>query len=306
MELHPILRYPGGKTRLRKELLQHVPEHKTYVEPFVGGGSLFFGKKPADKAVISDINEPLVKFYKTVPKLENGISCNFKDKQSKEAFEKEKEREPEGPLDRVCNFLYLNKCSYGGKQDNFAKNTCVRNGKQVGIKRFGKNIDKYKERLGSDNVEILNKDYKTVIEEYDSPNTFFYLDPPYLGPKDVYDYDEIDHEELKEILENVKGKWLLSIDNHPKIKELYKDFDQKVVSFRYTLGDNRDEKKELLIANYDLNSPDLGNPISRRRKMVVNLGGAGIFYYGLFKTVGIDENPWGLVEMFLGLCFMKR
>ena len=72
--------------------------------------------------------------------------------------------------------------------------------------------------------EILNSDYKEVISKYDSPETFFYLDPPYMGREKYYinhDFNENSHYELSSILNNIKGRFALSYYYFDGIKELY-------------------------------------------------------------------------------------
>ena len=63
--MKPILCWTGGKTKLKKTILDHVPNnHEVYVEPFVGGGSVFFAKDQKPKMVINDKNKELIRFYK--------------------------------------------------------------------------------------------------------------------------------------------------------------------------------------------------------------------------------------------------
>ena len=93
--------------------------------------------------------------------------------------------------------------------------------------------------------EILNVDYKEVISKYDSPETFFYLDPPYMGREKYYinhDFNENSHYELSSILNNIKGRFALSYYYFDGIKELYPNcrFESK----KTIMG------TELLIMNY--------------------------------------------------------
>jgi len=100
-----------------------------------------------------------------------------------------------------------------------------------------------------DNIKanyIIHTDYKEVIKIYDDINIFFYLDPPYLNKEYLYkncEYLNRDfHIELKDILNNIKGKFLLSYNNHNFIKYLYKNFD--IIEIK----DNKVD--EILIKNY--------------------------------------------------------
>ena len=90
--------------------------------------------------------------------------------------------------------------------------------------------------------------------KYDSPNSFFYIDPPYEGSdKEHYENSYIDYEELKDYLDRLRGKFLLSINDSPYIRKLFKDYDITKVKTRYTdplKGGQSRVKIELLIKNY--------------------------------------------------------
>jgi DNA adenine methylase len=111
-----------------------------------------------------------------------------------------------------------------------------------------KNYPKYRERL-KDTI-ILNTSYENVIKEYDSPTTFFYLDPPYENSKKTTSsrYESIDYTQLRDTLKSIQGKFLLSINDSPFIRELFKDFTIEEVETRYCLKQRR--VVELLIKNY--------------------------------------------------------
>ncbi|RLE37159.1 DNA adenine methylase, partial [Candidatus Woesearchaeota archaeon] len=109
-------------------------------------------------------------------------------------------------------------------------------------------------------VVIENLDYRECIRKYDSPETWFYLDPPYLGYKGGYvhgDWSEKDYEELYRILRSIKGKWIMNHADHPYIRELFKEFYIIEVECirstkRVKKGGKREKYTELLIANYSL------------------------------------------------------
>jgi DNA adenine methylase len=119
-------------------------------------------------------------------------------------------------------------------------------------KTISSDYNKHKERLKK--TLILNKNYKDVIKKYDSPTTFFYLDPPYEGSnKSHYDFPEFDFLELFEILKNIKGYFLLSYNYSIDVKKLFKDFNIQIIKTKYSSGTKGGQdiiKKELLISNY--------------------------------------------------------
>ena len=105
-------------------------------------------------------------------------------------------------------------------------------------------------------VIIENRDFESCIRQYDSPDTFYYLDPPYYGTEDFYDagFTKTDHQRLRDVLGSVCGKWLLSYNACEPIRELYAGFMQeeltRVNSLGLTYGAGA-EYREILISNYD-------------------------------------------------------
>lgn len=113
-----------------------------------------------------------------------------------------------------------------------------------------KYIDYYQERM--QNTKILNESYEKVIKKYDSPSTFFYLDPPYENSENLYEDFAIDYEVMRDLLDGVKGRWLLSINDSSKIRNVFagykiRGFTLKAVGNK-GVGDK--PRRELLISNY--------------------------------------------------------
>ena len=87
-------------------------------------------------------------------------------------------------------------------------------------------------------IKISNVDYKEVLKQHDSDDTFFYLDPPYVGFENYYinnTFKGESHSELSEELKKIKGKWLLSYYKFDKLEEWYSNY--KVVSKRHNLSE---------------------------------------------------------------------
>lgn len=118
-----------------------------------------------------------------------------------------------------------------------------------------RNLEKVKaasERLRQ--VIIEKQDFAKLIARFDTPNTFFYLDPPYYTKEHLYDREDADaftkHEELAAILKNIKGKFLLSYNNDPYIRDLYKNLITEEVEAQYTVSGAFQTEVELLIRNF--------------------------------------------------------
>ncbi|WP_285657352.1 DNA adenine methylase [Helicobacter bizzozeronii] len=119
--------------------------------------------------------------------------------------------------------------------------------------------DFYKESKRLQRVIFANKDFEDFIKTYDTPQTFFYCDPPYIGSADIYDdiggnnaFILADHARLANTLKNIEGKFLLSINDHPLALELYSGFniEQTKTTYGMRAGLSAMGVQELLISNY--------------------------------------------------------
>ena len=247
--LAPMVCWTGGKSKLKKRILALIPkDHDTYVEPFIGGGSVYFSKPLAKKTVINDKDKELISFYKGFKNTKCGqiLSCPLptNKKQFKKALDKKNKS--------VCNFLQVNKRGYGRK----TKSPTFGNAggsKTAGIKNIAKNCEDYKAKL--DKTTILNQDWQKVFKKYDSKKTFTYLDPPY---HEAWGYgkglDGVTPEAVCSLVKKSKGKVLLSYNNHPTVLKACKGLKIRKVATKYELQKSitKDPKNvtELLISNY--------------------------------------------------------
>lgn len=237
----------GGKSRLKKVLINYFPdnyESMTYIEPFFGGGSLFFYKEQSKKEIINDLDKNIFILMKGFKKYDgNEISKSINGNYDKDKFIILKNYKPKTEYNKFIQVLLLIKLSFFSEMQAFNKNRFYINS------NYG---NKYNERLK--NTIILNKDYKEVIKKYDSPNSFFYLDPPYSMSKKekYYNNQYININELYDTIKNIKGKFLVSFDDNKEVKELFKDFKIIKVSTSYAPTQNieRRKKTEILIKNY--------------------------------------------------------
>lgn len=149
---------------------------------------------------------------------------------------------------RAAMFLKLLRNSYSSSGKSFAS-------QPFDIRKLFGLIQELENRMA--NVVVENQDFETLIRHYDRPDAFFYLDPPYYSTEDMYEagFGNEDHIRLRDILGNIKGRFLLSYNDCPEIRGLYEGFAlfdfSRIHSMaqRYEAGK---EFKELLVANYDL------------------------------------------------------
>lgn len=261
----------GGKRQLAKRIVSLIPPHKTYVEPFCGAASVFWAKEPSGVEVLNDLDPDLMRFYRDIGKIDRcDVVAIAKDWDRLKA--------KEGKLE-VCELLAEVNCSFGSVRGSKAlpkagqqRKQCYQNAPQ-----FHRYLPQYQARLKD--TKLHNEDWQKVVGRYDSPETFFYFDPPYHGTSRGYRYSEDQLAKLAETLPDLKGKWLLSYDDHTDVRRAFRGSHMLEVDSRYTIkaGSNTDRGRQLLIANYPLEA-----------KMAEGLGQAVITGLGIgteFKVV---------------------
>lgn len=247
----PICRM-GGKSRLRKTIIDMIPDHTCYVELFFGAGWVYFGKEPSKVEVINDIDRELINLFRMIkyhaPEIERMLEYEFS---GRDMFEEYKNCTIEylTEINRAVRFLYLITQSFGGKGKHYGYGTTSKPKPQI----FYKNVlIDLKERLRNTYVENLS--FETIIDKYDRDYTFFFADPPYFETTGYGDEFAGEHHLLlRDKLNNLKGKFLLTINDHEKTREWYKDFNIKEVEVNYSVSKNHKDKqkyKELIITNY--------------------------------------------------------
>lgn len=195
----------GGKRFLAHRIASHIPYHKLYVEPFAGGAAVLYAKDPSPKEVLND-RDPEIAFMHRFIK-----DHSTEDRQAlakrdwtigKETHERLKKMKPETDRDRFYKSFYLTRSSYGkmrGGSFNHAN---------AGVKiDFPANIERAQARLK--NVAVSNKDYRDVLKEHDDPETFFYMDPPYPGKFNLFDFG-FKHKEFLKAIKGLKANWIVS------------------------------------------------------------------------------------------------
>ena len=248
----PICRM-GGKSKLRKKIIEMIPEYTCYVELFFGAGWVYFGKEPSKVEVINDIDKELVNLFKMIkchaPEMERVLKYEFC---SRDIFELYRKGSIENltEIERAIRFLYLINQSFAGRGNTFGYGTT----RQPSQKIFNSDtLEEIRERLKNTYVE--NKNFIDIIDRYDRDHTFFFCDPPYFELSGYgNEFGEKEHLLLRDKLKNIKGKFLLTINDHPKVREWYKDFDIEEVQVNYSIcreSKGRGKYNELIIKNYN-------------------------------------------------------
>jgi DNA adenine methylase len=107
------------------------------------------------------------------------------------------------------------------------------------------------------NVQLECLPYQEIITRYDRPDTFFYLDPPYFGlPHYKFNFTENDYIELAAVLSNLKGRFLLSLNDKPPVRRIFASFKIHSLNFSYSAQRQAGKTyREVLISNYSLPVP---------------------------------------------------
>jgi DNA adenine methylase len=245
--------YFGGKNRLAKIIIEQMPKHRTYVEPFAGGARVLFGKTPSKIEVLNDLDGDVTNFFRICQQHHQELIryLHF-HLVSREWFGLLMKTKPEVLTDiqRAARFFYLQRICYGGKVLSKTFGYAVSGKPRYDATKIPEIIEQTHERLAKVQVESLP--YDDVLKRYDRPETFFYCDPPYYDiPAYRFNLSEADFEILRDRLKGIKGKFLLSINDVPQVRRLFSAFHIARVKTAYSVNKNRQKRvSELLIRNY--------------------------------------------------------
>ena len=257
MPVVPILTRVGSKKPIRDLVKRKSPSDYTfYIEPFVGSGAVYFYLDIGDTpAVISDLDSDLINAHKIIksnPSIDNLSKYeNMTDSRVDALINKKRTN---GSLEKLAQYTARTSGTFGGKPAKADKKGNYKVYKYADIstklKRIPDNADYMKNTL------VLNQDYKTVIKKYDRAGAFIYLDPPYQDSNGLYDFPDMDFEEMADVLAKVKGKFLMSINDSPEIRKIFKRFKISKVVVRGGGGSDKEgvigagSRNELFIYNY--------------------------------------------------------
>ena len=242
-KLTPPIGRVGGKSQIAARIIKLFPPHKIYVEPFVGAGNIIYRKPFSQIEIINDLDKDMYKIFCGIKSRGDWIDKNiYRTYLTKYQFDSIKDKND------LMSLLYKYHCSFSSKGETYNDRNFFKQGKNPSI--WKANFSALQDRLKD--VQIYNDDYKNIIRHFDSPDTFFYLDPPYENTKKYTNY--VSPEDVYLTLKKIKGKFLLSYNDSPRIREIFKEFRIRNVSTKYTgnlLGTSNNEKvNELIITNY--------------------------------------------------------
>ncbi|MEO5335003.1 MAG: DNA adenine methylase [Magnetococcus sp. YQC-5] len=252
----PLSGWLGGKYLLSKTIVPMIPECQCYAEPFAGAAWILFRKKPSPCEVLNDINGDVVNLYRVVQHHWGAFTEALQwVLSSREEFERFLDTPTVALTDiqRAVRFYYVHKLSFGGRmvgRRSFSMSaTMPSNLNPLAVHR---EIAAAHRRLARVTIEHLP--YMELISRYDRAGTFFYIDPPYWDCEQYYGkgiFSKGDFARLASQLATLKGRFLLSLNDVPEVREIFHEFQIDAVTTRYSCAANQNvPAKEVLIRNY--------------------------------------------------------
>ena len=274
----PFIKWVGGKTRLLPELRKRMPKRiGAYVEPFVGGGALFFDMQPA-YAILNDVCPMLVNLYITIrdnkDELVDSLNCYEKEYNTLTSINAKKgfyyqnrtgfnarDYETDLTVDDAARFIFLNKSNFNGLyRENAAGKYNAAFGWKESIRLFDEaNLSSCSATL--QNASVTNGDFADACNSL-SAGDFVYFDPPYYSTFAGYQaggFSKEDHLRLHDLFQRLTKSGIacmLSNSNADFIKNLYAGYNIEVVQAKRTINRNGNGRygEELIITNYMSNS----------------------------------------------------
>lgn len=254
--VRPVAGYIGGKRALAARVIERIEAvpHRTYAEPFVGMGGIFFRRKAAPPAeVINDRNGEVANLFRILQRHYPQFMDTLKFQLSgRREFERLKASDPATltDLERAGRFLYLQRLAFGGKVASQNFGVDPRSGAGFNLTRLEPLLADVHERLAGVTIECL--DWLAFIDRYDRPETLFYLDPPYFGSEGDYGkalFSRDQFETMAARLAKLKGRFILSINDVPAVRTTFAGFQMEEVGLRYSVGGGKGTAaRELVIS----------------------------------------------------------
>ncbi|MFN3858434.1 MAG: DNA adenine methylase [Caulobacter sp.] len=251
----PAAPYIGGKKNLALRLVDRIEavDHLTYAEPFVGMGGVFLRRRRRAKAeVINDWSQDVWTFYRVLQEHYAAFLDMLRFQITTRAgFERLAAVDPATLTDmqRAARFLYLQRTAFGGKVTGRNFGVSLHRPGRFDMSKVATLLEELRERLSGVIVERLP--FQAFMARYDSPETLFFLDPPYWGSEGDYGrelFSKADFGVLVEALKALRGAFILTINDVPATRELFADFEVEAVSTHYSVQGGMAKAGELIVS----------------------------------------------------------
>jgi len=275
--------YPGSKGRLAGWVIDHIPDHQCYVEPFGGSAAVLLQKPKSSVEILNDCDGDIVHFYKVIRDREGELVEWLKqtpfsrDLHRKYSHQYYAGYRPDDDLERAGRWFYLRNTQFAQKYTCFSGfRLCQpRNHASVYQNRTDR-LHAVADRLR--HVQVANRDYADLVDRTDAEDTFFYFDPPYVDVgDDIYSHEgAFDHVRFVNILEETEANWIVSYTDLPSsLKDDYYVVEQSARgTMRAGQGGWEQENTERLVMNFDPSrEPSFVDQSTRQQTLVQTDGG---------------------------------
>lgn len=256
--VRPAAAYIGGKRMLAKRLVALINEtpHQIYAEGFVGMGGVFFRRDHRPKSeIINDLSDDVSNLFRILQHHYVAFLDMLRFQiTTRSGFDKLLALEPRSltDLQRAARFIYLQRTSFGGKVAGRHFGVSPGNPARFDVTKLAPVLEAIHERLSAVVIEQLP--WQDFLRRYDRAETLFYLDPPYFGCEDDYGpamFARGDFEMMADSLRQMKGRVILSLNDHPEVRRIFEGFNFRDEDVRWTLRGNSNAKiaKEVIITN---------------------------------------------------------
>jgi DNA adenine methylase len=247
------LPYIGGKRNLAKQIIALFPEHTTYVEAFAGGAQVLFAKEPSKVEVLNDLDGEIVNFFRVVREHYEEMLRYFRFMLvGRKWYELLRATDAQTLTDvqRAARYLYLLKASFASRVAHPNYHWHVVQPPGLNLDRLPELIENAHKRLARVQIECLP--YEKILAHFDREETLFFLDPPYWRKKLYrYNFSDEDFVTLEERLKAVRGKFVLSLNDVPEVRRLFRHYHAQSVQLHYTSQKAAGRRYgELLITNF--------------------------------------------------------
>ncbi|MFN4058241.1 MAG: DNA adenine methylase [Roseinatronobacter sp.] len=256
----PIAPWIGGKRNLAKRICAIIDadtRHTTYAEPFVGMGGIFLRRNVRPKAeFINDRSREVYNLFRILQEHYVAFLDLLRFQITTQAnFERLCQVEPDTltDLQRAARFLYLQKIAFGGKITGRTFGLSRERAGRFNLVTLEPDLEALHARLAG--VCVTCMDFTDFIRRLDHQDTLFYLDPPYWGCEGYYGRELFSRERFEDLaaqLGGLKGRFIMSLNDTPGVREVFGAFRLEEIATTYTAAtQGPKEAPELLIMNFD-------------------------------------------------------
>jgi len=257
--MQSFIGWVGGKKKLSKTLVALIPGHTCYVEPFGGAGWVLFAKEPSKVEVYNDLDSRLVNLFRCVKYHPKEVCREFQFLLgSREIWNELREQPGLTDIQRAGRFFFVLRQSVANKAATWGYSRRNRFN-AFPLEKLMVDMEVIRHRL--ERVTIEHRDFGRILPQFDTPETFCYLDPPYYGCESCYQvrFSEEDHARLHAAVEGLVGRWLMTYNDTEWGRETYRACNVYEVEAPYSVsvGSGHQPGPQLIITNYALTADQL-------------------------------------------------